>query len=76
MARPLIQIQEEIRALSDSDKESLLRVLLEELDGPPDPGVDAAWLAEAQRRSDEIDEGKVECIPAAEVFAKLRASLK
>ena len=76
MARPLTQIQEEIRALSDSDKEALLRVLLEELDGPADPDVDAAWLKEAQRRSREIDEGTVDCVPADEVFAKLRASLK
>ena len=76
MARPLIQIQEEIRALSDSDKEALLRVLLEELDGPADPDVDAAWLEEARRRSREIDEGKVRCVPADEVFASLEASLK
>jgi len=76
MARPLSQIQDEIRALSTSDQEALLRVLLEELDGPADPDVDAAWLEETQRRSREIDEGKVDCIPAEEVFRKIEASLK
>jgi len=76
VAPPPIQIQEEIRALSDSDKEALLRVLLEELDGPADPDVDAAWLEEAQRRSRGIDQGKVRCVPADEVFARLEASLK
>ena len=76
MARSLVQIQEDICALSDSDKEALLRGLLEELGGLVDPDVDAAWLEEAQRRSREIDEGKVSCVPADEVFAQLEASLK
>jgi putative addiction module component (TIGR02574 family) len=76
MARPLSIIQEEIRELSVADKETLLRVLWEELDGPPDPAVEAEWLEEVQRRSREIDEGLVECIPAAEVFARLEALIK
>jgi len=44
MARPLAIIEQEIRELSVSDKEALLRVLWEELDGPADIAVDAAWL--------------------------------
>jgi len=76
MARPLTIIQEEIGELSVSDKETLLRVLWEELDGPPDPAVDAEWLEEVQRRSREIDEGLVECSPAEEVIARLEALIK
>jgi putative addiction module component (TIGR02574 family) len=76
MARPLQQIQDEIRALSTSDKETLLRALWEDLDGPPDPDVDAAWLDEAQRRDAELDSGSVESVPAADVFERLRTSLK
>jgi putative addiction module component (TIGR02574 family) len=76
MARPLQQIQEEIRGLSTSDKEALLRALWEDLDGPPDPNVDAAWLAEARRRDAELDSGSVEAVPASEVFERLRDSLK
>jgi putative addiction module component (TIGR02574 family) len=76
MARPLALIEQEIRELSVSDKETLLRVLWEELDGPPDVAVDAAWLEEVQRRSREIDEGLVESIPAEEVFARLEALTK
>src|ERR1700746_2071748 len=49
MARTLQQIQEEIRGLSTSDKEALLRALWEDLDGPPDRDVDQAWLEEARR---------------------------
>ena len=76
MARPLAVIEQEIRELSASDKEALLRVLWEELDGPADVAVDAAWLEEVQRRSREIDEGRVDSIPAEEVFARLEALIK
>lgn len=76
MARPLARIQEEIRALSVAEKETLLRVLWEELDGAGDPDVDAAWLEEAKRRDQEIDDATVETIPADEVFRTLEASLK
>jgi hypothetical protein len=50
--------------------------LWEELDGPPDPDVDAAWLEEARRRDKEIEEGRVELLPADEVFKRFEASLK
>jgi hypothetical protein len=42
------------------------------LGGPADPDVERAWLAEAQRRSQELDSGVVEPIPAEEIFAKAR----
>ena len=76
MARPFAKIQEEIRALSASEKEALLRLLWEELDGPSDPDVEAAWLEEVRRRGHEIDTGQVELVPADQVFRKLGATLK
>jgi putative addiction module component (TIGR02574 family) len=76
MARPLARIEEEVRSLSTAEKESLLRVLWEELDGPADPDVEAAWLEEVRRRSDEIESGAVKSIPSEEVFGRLRAQLK
>lgn len=76
MARPLHQIQDEIRELSASEKEALVRVLSEDLDEPTDPAIDAAWLAEAQRRSREIDEGTVSCLPADDIFRRIEESLR
>ena len=76
MARPLAKIQQEIRALSASEKEALLRLLWEELDGPSDPNVEAAWLEEVRRRGQEIDADQVELMPADQVFRKLGAALK
>ena len=75
-ARPLDTIEGEIRELSVADKEALLRVLWEELDGPPDSEVDAEWLKEAQRRAREIDDGVVECIPVEQVFSELEALIR
>jgi len=76
MARPLAKIEEEVRSLSTAEKEALLRVLWEELDGPADPDVEAAWLQEVSRRSQELDSGAVKSIPAEEVFARLRVQIK
>jgi putative addiction module component (TIGR02574 family) len=75
MARAIADIEREIRALPDGEKERLLRALLEELDGPPDPGAEQAWLDEIQRRSREFDSGLIEAIPADKVFSDLRAKL-
>ena len=76
MARAVSEIEKEIRGLERDDQEQLLRALLEELDGPPDPNVERAWLEEAQRRSRELDTGAADAIPADEVFAKARDQLK
>ena len=76
MARPLSQIEKEVRSLSTAEKEALLRVLWEELDGTADPDVEAAWLREVSRRSEEIDSGAVQTVPADEVFRRLHSQLK
>jgi hypothetical protein len=71
MARAVEIIQQEIRELTLAEKEAVLATLLEEMDGPPEEGVEAAWLAEAERRGQEIDSGTVQCVPSQEVFAKI-----
>ena len=76
MSRPIKMIQDDISRLSAAEKEEVLRTLLEELDGPPDPEVEPAWLEEVERRAGEIESGQVQCVPAEEVFRQLDASLK
>lgn len=75
MARAVAEIEQEVRSLAAADQEHILRVLLEELAGPPDADVERSWLEEAQRRSAELDAGLVTPEPAEEVFARARASL-
>jgi Putative addiction module component len=76
MARAVAEIEMEIRGLKPDEQERLLRALVEELDGPPDAGVEQAWLDEAQRRSRELDSGVAKPSLAEEVLAKARAELK
>lgn len=76
MSTVVAEIEAKFRTLSVEDKAEVLQSLLAELDGPVDLDVESAWLAEAQRRHREILEGKVQPIPAEQVFANLRARLK
>ncbi|MGH7770548.1 MAG: addiction module protein [Candidatus Binatia bacterium] len=76
MARAVKKIEAEIRALSAEDKVELLRSLIAELDVPADPGVEQAWLEEAQRRHRELIEGKVKGVPGEQVFGNLRSRLR
>jgi putative addiction module component (TIGR02574 family) len=39
---------------------------------PTDAANDRAWIAEAERRLDEITSGKVAAIPSDEVFAEIQ----
>lgn len=76
MARTVHEIEEEIRALAVADRDRLLRDLVADLDGKKDPEVEAAWLAEAQKRYEGLKSGAVKAIPADEVIRKARAGLK
>lgn len=75
MATALAEIEEKIRTLSQSEKETLIRLLIGELDGPPDPEIESAWITEAKRRHQELLEGRVRGIPGEQVFANIRAML-
>jgi len=75
MATALAELEEKVRALSQSDKAALIRVLVGELDGPPEPGVEEAWIAEAKRRHQELLDGRVKGVPGEQVFARLRRRL-
>lgn len=72
MARTVSEIYEDIQALSDSEKEDLLRKLIAELDASADPDVEKMWLAEAQRRYQELVDGKVKAVPGDRVFERVR----
>jgi putative addiction module component (TIGR02574 family) len=76
MAKPVEELEREIRSLSDDDRIRLLRDLVADLDGERDQDVERTWLEEAQRRYRELKAGVVEAIPAAEVFRSARNHLK
>lgn len=71
MARTLDEIYQEASELPDNERAELAGLLLESLDGEPDPGVEAAWAEEVERRVRQIDSGEVKMIPWEQVRAEL-----
>ena len=57
--------------LSERDRATLAGLLIESLEGEPDPEVEAAWAAEIERRVAELDAGTVKTIPWEEVRRRL-----
>lgn len=58
------------------DRAHLAQLLLESLDELPELEVRNLWLAEAQRRASEIDQGKVEMISGDELERQVQALFK
>ena len=71
MARNLKQLFREAFELPENERATLAGLLIESLEPPPDPDVEEAWAAEAERRWKEIDSGAVRTIPWEDLKAKL-----
>jgi putative addiction module component (TIGR02574 family) len=62
--------------LPEDERARLAQELLASLDGEIDADVEALWLAEAERRLEELRSGKVRGVPSDEAFAKARDALR
>ena len=71
MQPDILQLKDQLFALPAITRSLLADALVESLLED-----DAAVVAEAMRRKREVDEGKVECIPAEEVIASMDAALE
>jgi len=58
-------------SLPVEERAVLVDTLLRSLN-PAEEGLDREWIAEAERRLEEIRSGKVATIPADDVFAEIR----
>jgi putative addiction module component (TIGR02574 family) len=65
----------EVLALPEQDRAYLAHRLLTSLDDTLDLDAEAQWLKVIERRSREIEEGKVKCRPVEETVRDIRASL-
>lgn len=74
MSEVIQTIAQAAMKLPAAERAVLIDQLLRSLDRP-DPGIDAAWAAEAEARIDAIDRGEMPMYSAAEVIAELRARL-
>ena len=63
--------------LPDAERAKLAAILADSIgDGHSDEEIEAAWVAEAKRRLEDIRSGKSKTIPWEEVDRKLRAMLE
>ncbi len=72
----LKQIEVEILHLSEEERAELAQKLLLSLEVPSEGEIAEDWLAEAQRRARELDEGIIQPVPADEVRRKAQALLR
>lgn len=71
MSRTFTDVWKEAAELSDEDRAALAGLLIESLEGEPDPDVEAAWAVEIEKRVAELDAGTVESIPWEQVRQRL-----
>ncbi len=65
---------EEAVSLPVEERTRLAESVLQSLNAP-DAAIDAAWVAEAGRRLDELRSGQVQAIPGEVVFERIRQRL-
>jgi putative addiction module component (TIGR02574 family) len=75
MSTQLERLAIELLGLPNSSRALLATKLLESLDETETSDPQAAWIAVAERRAKELEEGVVQGIPAEEVMSKLRRKL-
>ena len=76
MSSNLDQLTADAMKLPLRDRVRLARRLVSTIDDEVEADTEALWFAEAERRLDELRSGKVEGIPAEDVFRNAREALK
>jgi putative addiction module component (TIGR02574 family) len=76
MGSLLTELTDQALNLPLSERAILAQRLWESLDDFIDPDIEEAWIVEAEKRWQEIEQGKVECIPVEEVMNRVRSSLR
>lgn len=71
MSNTAKEILKKALSLSESDRAAVAGALIESLEGEADPGAEAAWEAEIQRRVAELDAKAVETVPWSQVRERL-----
>jgi putative addiction module component (TIGR02574 family) len=69
------KLEKQAQGLSPEERAQLAMALIERLDQGRDEDVEELWLDEAERRLEEYRTGRIESIPANEVFEKIEKKL-
>ncbi|MBA7656776.1 hypothetical protein ES703_64703 [subsurface metagenome] len=75
MSTAIDELTSQVMALPPDERALLAQRLWDCLQDFVNPEIEKAFLEEAKKRWHEIEEGKVQCIPAKEVMKEARASL-
>ena len=76
MVRKVEKVYREALALSEAEREELVRLLTVQNDGMwASPEIEQAWMDECDRRVKAMDRGEMEIIPAEEVYRRIRERL-
>lgn len=70
------ELEKQARTLTATEKATLARILIEELDPSLDTNVEQLWVAEAQRRYEAFRKGELEAFSGDDVMARARRRLK
>ncbi|MBM4048728.1 MAG: addiction module protein [Planctomycetes bacterium] len=73
--KTLSDVTKEALALPVEDRVVLAQRVWQSVEHFASPEIEKAWLDEADRRWQEIEEGKVRCHPADKVMKRARATL-
>jgi len=76
VARVLADLENEIKALSPSERNLLLKSLISGMDESTDSDADHAWLLESERRIAQIEAGTAKTFPGDAVIREARSLLK
>lgn len=72
----ITDIEKTIFSLPLDERAALAQRIWDSLKGFADAEIEKAWMDEAERRWQEIKDGKVSCIPAEEGMKRARAALR
>ncbi len=75
MSPQLQRIEEDALLLSAEEREHLVESLLQSLKGDALSAIDPSWIAEAERRYQEVKSGQVQAVPGDGLFDQIRREL-
>lgn len=78
MAPEVAEVERALLALAPEDRAAVIKrglLSLDEVDDADQADIDAAWLAEINRRADEYVSGDTKLVDADEHFEQIRAKL-
>lgn len=70
------KLESDALRLPPKERARLAERLIASLDEEAEPGVEEAWIEEAERRLDALESGEVSASPAEQAMEKARSTLR